>query len=146
MPRTLYRIQPRLPVSLRDFDLQRKKGRSSFDVVTHDGLVEPLAPEKQSAFSTPNGMSLRPDGQNLRRILSDFQGTPMIYRMHEGLEIPASFSLFHEHSDHYSLQTSGAVSLADLNHKLTSFLEALPPPQTREQFFAQLNDEDDQDN
>ncbi len=41
LPLTLYRIQPQLPVSLREFASQKEKGRTSFDLITHNGLVLP---------------------------------------------------------------------------------------------------------
>ena len=41
LPLTLYRIQPRLPVVLRDFNAQMEKQRASFDLKTHNGLVLP---------------------------------------------------------------------------------------------------------
>lgn len=79
------------------------------------------------------------------KILGAFKGEPMVYRLHEGLELPKDFILFHEHTDHYSLQTSKDITLKDLNVKLTDFLKSLPN-QTKTQFLQQLDDEDDFDN
>ena len=143
LPVTLYRIQPRLPVSLRDFSKQQQLGRTSFDLKVHEGLVKPLS--NPSTFTTPNGMSLRPVGENMLKILGAFKGEPMVYRIHEGLELPKDFLLFHEHTDHYSLQTSKDITLKDFNEKLTFFLKSLPN-QTKTQFLQQLDDEDDFDN
>lgn len=146
LPRTLYRIQPKLPVALRALSEQQLKGRSSFDLKLHeaDQLVHPVP--VGSAFQGPNGMSLRPAGENLDRILREFRGAPLIYRLHEGLLLPPQLILFHEHTDHYSLQAAQPMPLPQLNDHLTRLLQALPPPMTREQFFAAQQDEDDQDN
>lgn len=144
LPLTLYRIQPRLPVSLRDYDTQLAKGRSSFDLKLHAGLVQPVPVD--TPFEGPNGMSLRPAEENMLGILKKFKGTPMVYRMHEGLLLPESLVVYHEHTDHYSMQTQTPMSLGEFNTALTDFLKSLPPPMTREQFFAAMDDEDDQDN
>ena len=40
-PMTLYRIQPSLPVRLRDYDSQTRLGRTSYDLKLHNGLVLP---------------------------------------------------------------------------------------------------------
>jgi hypothetical protein len=81
----------------------------------------------------------------MMRILESFKGQPTIYRMHEGLKLPQGLILWHEHTDHYSLQTSEPISLPKFNEKLSDFLRELPS-QTKAQFLAQMNDEDDQDN
>lgn len=90
-------------------------------------------------------MSLRPAGEKMVSILKEFKGSPRVYRMHEGLTLPDPLVVFHEHTDHYSLQTSQALSLDEFHSVLTKFLESLPST-TKEQFFDQLNDDDDQDN
>ena len=144
LPLTLYRVQSKLAVSLRSYHDQVALGRSSYDLTLHDGLVRPVAPG--TPFAGPNGMSLRPAGANMTRILLGFKGAPQIYRMHEGLLLPDGLVVYHEHTDHYSLQTTAPIALADLNAMMTELLRSLPPPQTREQFQAMLNDEDDQDN
>jgi hypothetical protein len=143
LPMTLYRIQARLPVNLRDFEIQHQKGRSSFDLKSVNGIVHPMPPN--SSFHTPNGMSLRPVGENMLRILQEYKGEPRIYRIHEGLLLPSGLIVYHEHTDHWSLQTSEPIALAAFNEKLTAFLETLPS-QTRQQFLEQLEDEEDQDN
>eukprot|EP00933_Yihiella_yeosuensis_P066516 TRINITY_DN7081_c0_g1_i1.p1 TRINITY_DN7081_c0_g1~~TRINITY_DN7081_c0_g1_i1.p1 ORF type:complete len:186 (+),score=29.33 TRINITY_DN7081_c0_g1_i1:164-721(+) len=143
LPITLYRIQPRLPVKLRDYETQMAKGRTSFDLKLHDGLIKPM-PEV-GPFHTPNGMSLRPGTQKMEEVLRDFRGEPTIYRMHEGMTLPEGLVVFHEHTDHYSMQTTQEISLEDYNMKLTNFLESLPS-QSRQEYFDWLDDLDDQDN
>lgn len=143
VPTHLYRIQGRLPVYLRDFEFQRQQGRTSFDLKLHGGLVKPIIPG--TAFETPNGMSLRPLGTSMLNILQNFRGNPMIYCLHEGIDLPDGLVLYHEHSDHYSLQTSEDISLPDLNRKLTQFLESLPC-ETKEEMLYRLHDDHDQDN
>jgi hypothetical protein len=144
LPLTLYRIQPKLPVSLRSYQEQVRKGRSSFDLTLRDDLVHPVA--EGTAFQGPNGCSLRPAGENLTRILQNYKGVPLIYRLHEGLLLPDGLCVYHEHTDHYSMQTTRPVPLDVLNAQITELLRSMPPPQTREQFFDFQNDEDDQDN
>ena len=140
-PITLYRIQRALPVSLRDYDTAMSKGRTSFDFKLHDGLVLPM---EGSKFHTPNGMYLRPGNDKMRELLANFKGDQRVFRMHEGMEVPKEFVLIHEHSDHYSMQTSEPIDLQSFNDKLTKFLQNLPS-QTKEQFIEQYDDVDDQD-
>lgn len=143
LPVTLYRIQNGLSVQLRDFETQLLKGRSSFDLKLHDSLVLPVEPG--SPFSTPNGMSWRPAGDKMLGVLSGFKGSPIVFRMHEGMSLPDGLIAYHEHSDHWSVQTTVPIPLPELNQKLTELLAGLPR-QSREEFFAQYEDEDDQDN
>jgi len=143
LPLTLYRIQPRLPVALRDYQTQMAKGRTSFDLKLDDkGFVQPVTGTR---FTTPNGMSLRPSSDTMIQILKGFRGEPKIYHLACGMELPAGFVVYHEHSDHYSLQTSEPILFESFNERLTKFLESLPV-QTREQFLNQMEDIDDQDN
>lgn len=144
LPYSLYRTQPGLPVRLRSYDEQVALGRSSFDVVLHDGLVLPM-PEG-AVYTTPNGMSLRPLGENFERILRSFRGEPQIYARRGGLTLPEGLVVLHERTDHYSLQTTVPLTLEQFNDRLTEFLRSLPPPATKAQILAWLEDEDDQDN
>lgn len=143
LPETLYRIQPRLPISLRDYDTQMRKGKTSFDLkLDENGLVQPVA---GTQFTTPNGMSLRPVTDTMLGILKAFKGEPKVYRLACGMELPPGLVLYHEHSDHYSLQTSKPIQLDELNKRLTELLQSLPV-QTREQFLKEIEEIDDQDN
>lgn len=144
LPLTLYRIQLKLPVNLRSYQDQVAKGRSSFDLTLQEGVVRPI--EQGTPFAGPNGMSLRPAGENLTRILTGYKGVPLVYRLHEGLLLPEGLVIYHEHTDHFSLQTMVPIGLPELNAKLTELLKSLPPPQTRDQFLEMDADEDDQDN
>ena len=89
LPVTLYRIQHSLPVRLRDFEVQMAKNRKSFDLKLHNSLYLPIPNQKE--FIVPNGMSLRPKGENMRNILENFRGNPVIYRMDAGTNT-SSFS------------------------------------------------------
>lgn len=142
VPQTLYRVQAKLPVNLRCFDKQMALGRSSFDLKVQDGLVRPA---EGPTFTGPNGMSLRPASDVMKRIVENFVGTPTIYTLIPGLALPDKLLLLHEHSDHYSMQVREPMSLDDFNQTLTLFLKTLPS-QTKEQFLAARNDEEDQDN
>jgi hypothetical protein len=90
-------------------------------------------------------MSLRPAGENMDLILANFRGDPMIYTMTVGMKLPKEFCVFHEHTDHYSLQTTEDVGLEEFNRRLTEFLRGLPV-QSREAFIQMRQDLDDQDN
>jgi hypothetical protein len=141
-PRTLYRVQSKMNVYLRNHETQMSLGRTSYDLKTVDGLVMPAVGDK---YIGPNGISLRPPTEKMMRILKEFSGEPIVFAMLEGLPVPPGLVLLHEHSDHYSLQTSEPITLEALNTKMTDFFKTLPR-QTRDQFFAQMADEDDQDN
>lgn len=143
LPITLYRIQPGLPVSLRDFDTQQAKGRESYDLKIHsDNLVHPAQGDE---WIGPNGMSLRPGNDTMLNILRNWRGDTRVYRMSEGLQLPKELIVLHERDDHYSMQTTEPVHLSVLNERLTEFLESCPS-QTKEQFIEQMEDLDDQDN
>lgn len=143
LPLTLYRIQPRLPVALRDYDTQMAKGRKSFDLkLDKNGFVQPMV---GSHFTTPNGMTLRPASDTMVQILKSFRGEPIVYHLLCGMEMPSGLVVYHEHTDHYSLQTSEPIQFEEFNKRLTEFLRSLPS-QTREQFLKQMEDIDDQDN
>ncbi|KXS19844.1 hypothetical protein M427DRAFT_52692 [Gonapodya prolifera JEL478] len=144
LPLTLYRIQARLPVSLRDQATQWSLGRRSFDLVLHDGKVRAL-PTTTDAFTTPNGMSPRPFGPKMAEILRQFRGSPLVYRLHEGTVLLDSLCVWHVHTDQWSMQTTVETSLHDFNQELTRLLESVPP-QTREELFAEMEDKDNQDN
>ena len=142
LPISLYRIQAKPQVKLRDFAEQMALGRTSYDLKTVNGLVMPM---EGDTFHTPNGMSLRPNGPNMISILQNFKGSPRVYALPVGMTLPKGLVAIHEHSDHWSLQTSEPIPLPDLNNKLTDLL-ATTISVTKEQFLAAQEDEDDQDN
>ena len=98
-----------------------------------------------TVFHTPNGMSLRPLGPNMIDILNRFRGEAMIYRLQEATALPEGTVLFHEPSDHYSLNVEKPMSLEDFNDKLTEYLKTLPAV-TKQDFLEAYDDLDDQDN
>jgi hypothetical protein len=142
LPCTLHRIQPKLPVQLGDFHTQRTLGRNSFDLTLENGLVKPTV--LGSPFLQPNGMSLRPMGQKLNSLIQEYEGSFKVYRLHEGYVLPEGLVVFHEHTDHYSLQTAVPVTLNAFDDALTALLMGLPS-QTKEEFLAESKDEDCQD-
>ena len=109
-PLGLYRIQNGDKVSLREHSEQVKLKRTSFDLkLGADGLVHPATGEN---FIGPNGASLRPGGFVFGEIVANFRGPRMrIIEIPSGVELPKELVLLHEHSDHYSLQTSEKRSL-----------------------------------
>ncbi len=144
LPLTLYRIQPRLPVALRDYDSQMAKGRNSFDLkLDANGFVQPTT--VGSHFTTPNGMSLRLANDTMVQKLKSFRGEPRVYSFLCGMELPSDLVVFYEQNDDYSLQTSKPILFEEFNKRLTEFLQSLPS-QTRQQFLEQMEDADDQDN
>lgn len=140
VPQTLYRIQPKLPVKLRDFDTQMAKASASFDLKLKDGFVHPAEGDQ---FIGPNGMSLRPASDIVTDVVRRSKETT-IYTLICGLSLPDHLILLHEHTDHYSLQVRKPMSHQDFNDALTEFLKS-QPSQTREQFIANMEDEDDYD-
>ncbi len=98
LPLSLYRIQPRMPVVLRDFGAKKSL---SYDLRTVGGIVHPVT---GSTYTGPNGMSLRPSTPKMHEILRSFKGNPTVYRMHEGMSLPDGLVILHERTDHYSLQ------------------------------------------
>ena len=144
-PVTLYRVQPRLPVFLRDYEIQKSKKRLSFDLKLHNGLVNPM---EGDTFHTPNGMSLRQSSPKLASIVENFRNisnTMRVYRMQEASKVPQDMVLILEHTDHYSLQVSKPMSLDEFNNALTEYLSGLPS-MSKEEFVEFYNDVDDQDN
>lgn len=109
-PIVLYRIQGGEKVSLREHSEQVKLKRTSFDLkLGADGLVHPATGEN---FIGPNGASLRPGGFVFGEIVANFRGPRMrIIEIPAGVDLPKELVLLHEHSDHYSLQTSEKRSL-----------------------------------
>ena len=143
-PQTLFRIQAKLPVSLRDYDTQMAKNRTSFDLKLVNQKVMPMPAD--SPFHTPNGMSLRPCSPKMIDILKNFNGNEVrVYRLQEATECPEGLCVFHEHSDHFSLQVARPMSLDEFNDKLTQYLKSIPSV-TKDQFLEAYYDEDDQDN
>ena len=138
VPCTLYRVQAKLPVRLRNYDEQMALGRTSFDLKVIDGLVRPaVGPE----FTGPNGMSLRPAGDVVRNTVAKLKNAVTVYSFLPGTPLPDNLLLLHEHSDHYSLQVREPMTFDEYNHALTEFLKTLPS-QTKEQFLAAMDDED----
>ncbi|KAG4077579.1 hypothetical protein HA402_003006 [Bradysia odoriphaga] len=134
LPCELFRINGGVNVILRDFETQRSKGRSAFDVVLDsNGLVQPSA---GNHFLGPNGMSLRPNGPFLQEIIRTFRNdNTVIYRLPKGLEVKSrQLKLLWEHTDHHSLQTTVPIELDALNEKLTALCLEAAEKMTREEF------------
>ncbi|CAF0780093.1 unnamed protein product [Brachionus calyciflorus] len=103
-PITLFRLQPGYDVKLREFFRQQAKNLPSYDFkIMKDGLIHPMTTDE---FIQPNGISGK-----------------CIYIIKEGVQLPENLVLLHEHTDHYSLQTTIACKEEDLNKRLTRFLK-----------------------
>lgn len=119
LPCDLFRINSTEKVILRDFETQKAKGLTSFDVVLDtNGLVQPSTGD---LFVRPNGMSVRPNGLFLQEIIGNFRGkNTTIFKLPKGLELESrQLRLLWEHSDHHSVQTSVPITLDELNEKLS---------------------------
>jgi hypothetical protein len=116
----LFRIQNGPSTKLREFAAQQRKNSKSYDLVAQpDGLIHPKTSE---FFEGPNGSSLRPIGPVIFEVVSHWRGKDArIYRIPKGTKLPDNLILLHEHSDHYSLQTTEPVKLSELNKRLTVF-------------------------
>ncbi|TPX31342.1 hypothetical protein SmJEL517_g05307 [Synchytrium microbalum] len=118
VPLTLYRPQSSKKVALRDRDVQKRLGRSAYDVVLKEGL-----PASNNSFLGPNGMSLRPLGLNFAEILTTFNAkSTHVYQINKGISLPDTLVILHEHTDHYSLQCDVPMTLQELNSLLTHWL------------------------
>ncbi|RNA03808.1 hypothetical protein BpHYR1_021722 [Brachionus plicatilis] len=136
-PITLFRFQSRSEVKLREFIRQQQKNLPSFDFrLMSDGLIHPMTTDQ---FIQPNGMSLRPAGNTLETLLKSFRGK-YIYMVKEGTAIPDNLVLLHEHTDHYSLQTSIQCSEKDLNENLTRFLKENASLLSKEQCYSLIQE------
>jgi hypothetical protein len=143
LPYSLFRIQRRFPVALREYSEQMALGRTSFDLKTINGVVHPM---QGDTFTTPNGMSLRPISFTQMELAQNFVGDFRVYELAEGLKLPDGLVVLHEHSDHFSLQVSEPMSLMDFNFKLTELLRN-SPSFTKEEHLEFLKDTMlDQDN
>eukprot|EP00056_Hartaetosiga_gracilis_P014547 m.240827 g.240827 ORF g.240827 m.240827 type:complete len:154 (-) comp16133_c0_seq1:203-664(-) len=141
LPINMYRIQNGASVNLRDFDTQMAKGRKAFDLKLHDGLVLPM---KSETFVEPNGMSLRPDCPTMEGLLRTFRGKhARVYTIPQGLLLPEELVLIHEHTDHYSLQTTKPIPLPDFNNLLMDFLSEMDQ-NTPQEILEMWEDVDDQ--
>lgn len=56
-------------------------------------------------------MSLRPGGFNLGEIIANYKGAVQIIEIPKSFKLPPELILLHEHSDHYSLQTTAPIKL-----------------------------------
>ncbi|XP_004343292.1 hypothetical protein CAOG_07433 [Capsaspora owczarzaki ATCC 30864] len=87
-------------------------------------------------FLGPNGASLRPAASpTLHEVLCNWRGNCILYKIPAGTPLPAGLTLLHEHSDHYSLQTTKPISLPDLQKAMTAFIAPFKLQQTREEFL-----------
>jgi hypothetical protein len=139
VPVQLFRVQTGKKVVLRSYDAQLAKGATSFDLRVHpDGKVHAVD-QASSVFTGPNGMSLRPAGPMLATILSKFKGRNIrVYGIPAGVKLPPQLTLLHEHTDHYSMQTTEPVKLEELEKRMTNFLNASPEVRcvSRDEAFA----------
>jgi hypothetical protein len=135
VPVDLYRLQTGWNVKLREFHAQKAKQKASFDYKQNaEGKIEPTVGD---FFKGPNGMSLRPAGPNLTNIATSYNAKN-VYRIPEGVEIPENMVLIHEHTDHYSLQTTVVCTEKELNARMTKFLKQHAEEMTMEQFLEKF--------
>ncbi|GAA5912534.1 hypothetical protein JCM6882_004795 [Rhodosporidiobolus microsporus] len=108
------------PIKRKPKPMLKKFGSTSYDLhVQADGLVHPI---DGAMFEKPNGCSLRPDGPTMQEIIRNFGARDtVVWRIEEGTHLPPTLILYHEHSDHYSLQPRVPMPLSDLDAQLTAF-------------------------
>ncbi len=134
-PVQLFRLVTTNTVKLREYKSQVAKGSHSYDFfLGEDGLIHPAASE---FFEAPNGMSLRPHGIQMWDILASYRGNPKVLILPQGTAIPDDLALFHERSDHYSLQTAIPRTMNALNTTLTKFLSPYEVI-TKEEYFLRF--------
>ena len=121
-PITLFRVQSGVAVKLRPEAAARAAGRHSYDITKRDGLVWPRDAAEPN-FLGPNGMSLRPMGTTLSVIVGTSKSrSAMVFEVPQGTPVPPELVMLHEHTDHYALQPSQRMKLAELNAALSRFL------------------------
>ena len=121
-PITLFRVQSGGAVKLRPEAAARAAGRHSYDITERDGLVWPRDAVEPN-FLGPNGMSMRPMGTMLSVIVGTFKArSAVVFEVPQGTPLPPELVLLHEHTDHYALQPSQRMQLAELNAVLSRFL------------------------
>ena len=119
-PVDLFRLVTTKTVKLREHAAQVAKGSHSYDFfLKEDGKIHPSPSEY---FVAPNGMSLRPEGIQMWDILASYRGNPKVCIVPKGTPIPPELVLYHERSDHYSLQTATPRTPSALNSLMTKFL------------------------
>jgi hypothetical protein len=131
-PIDLFRVNSTEKVVLRDYETQKKLGRYSYDLHLVDGKV---LPKDGPNFEAPNGASMRPNGAFFQEVVRNFRGKDItIYLVPEGTQLPSNLVLLHEHTDHYSIQTTEPVELEVLNDRITAFLQENGTKMTRPEF------------
>ncbi|KAI3640151.1 hypothetical protein MIR68_001029 [Amoeboaphelidium protococcarum] len=106
----------------------------------HRGALEP-----RDKFTIPNGMTLRPASDKMLEILKLWRGEPRIYVLKGGMTLPKGLCVYHEHTDHHSLQTTVPIEPEEFYKKLTMLLQDQHSV-GKQQMIAMLEDPDDQDN
>jgi hypothetical protein len=145
VPETLYRVHGSTNIKLRSYEQRVAAGMTgnfSYDLHEHDdGLVHPT---KGEFFTGPNGMSLRPKGDKQKElVLSIPEDKVKVFVLPAGMKVPSKLVLYHEHTDHYSMQVKEPMSLNDLNKELSTMLKGLKYLSKNE--FLALYEEDDEE-
>ncbi|EGE09016.1 hypothetical protein TEQG_07929 [Trichophyton equinum CBS 127.97] len=118
IPKELFRINNGRVVRLRAYPGPRRPP-GLFDLLTYNGMVQPKA--LNPATYQP---SMRPNTPKMQQTAAGLRGSSVcIYTVDAGIRIPDDLILVHEFKDHYSLQARNAMTIEDLNAKITRFLE-----------------------
>lgn len=108
-------------VILREKEKQFSKGSRSYDyTASSDALLHPAPLDDY--FIGPNGASLRPAGGQMWEILSTQTGVVKVIEIPEGTHLPPDMVILHEHTDHYSLQTTKSIKPSVFSKNVTEFL------------------------
>ena len=132
LPCDLFRIMLGPNIRLRDQAFQASKGRLSYDLILHNGLVKPA---EGDLFIGPNGASFRPNTYNLQNTVRLFKAPEFqIVKIPEGTKLPSELVALHEHTDHWSVQCAKPMSLPKLNKLVSLLCQKSGTTYTKEQF------------
>ncbi|EEQ31305.1 hypothetical protein McanMca71_004580 [Microsporum canis] len=133
-PKEMFRLNNGRSIRLRWFPGPIKPEKRSFDILTTEGKVLPKALDPQNYIS-PNGASMRPNTPIMQNLARTFKGASVcIYSVPPGTPLPSDLILVHEYTDHYSLQPREEMTVEELNHKITNFLQTNSECLTREKW------------
>ncbi|MCJ1463596.1 hypothetical protein MMC07_002204 [Pseudocyphellaria aurata] len=119
IPKDLFRVNNGPSITLRD---RTVKKTGPYDLVTEAGKVKPKALDPNT-YAAPNGASMRPNTPKQNNLVKTLKGADVIvYAIPKGTQLPNGLVLVHEFRDHYSLQASIEMTLAELNANITNFL------------------------
>lgn len=136
LPVDLFRIMLGPNIRLREKSFQESKGRLSYDLIAHNGLIKPA---EGDFFIGPNGASFRPNTFNFQNTVRLFRAPDFqIVRIPAGTQLPKELVVLHEHTDHWSMQCATPMTLYKLNGLVSKVCQTKGTTYTKEQFVEQF--------